>query len=238
MSTPKLQILLPVGISCLVLAALMSSGCARFDGKVDFTADRTSGKAPLSVQFTPVVEGNVHRFVWSFGDEQTSTERSPEHTYVNAGVYTVILTVDSRRREPASVRKEDYVTASAGFGSSPDQLVVQDDDFQLGSPGGPPSFVDPRGDTVYVLGVLENDVPGAGSAALTIIGVSGSGDNYDGFEAITGGGTAMIDHDGTAIEYTPFLGPYDTFYYLVTDGQTTAEGEVSIGYWHDGDHAP
>ena len=238
MITPKARFSLRIGFSALVCAALMLPGCTRFDGAADFTADPTSGKAPLSVQFTPIVEGSVRSYVWSFGDGQTSTERSPEHTYVAAGVYTVILMVDPRRGDSTPVAKEDYIAVTAGgFGSPPDQLVVEDDSFLLGGPG-VPSFVDPRGDTVYVLDVLENDVPGDGASGLTILGVSAYGDNYDDFEAITGGGTVMINRDGTAIEYTPTLGPSDTFYYLVTDGQTRAEGTVDVSYWDDGGHAP
>lgn len=240
MSTPKVRSPLLVGLSALVCIALLLSGCARFDGVVDFAADPTSGKRPLSVQFTPIVEGSVRRYVWSFGDGQTSTERSPEHTYVNAGAYTVILMVDPRRGEPTSALKEDYVTVSAGgFGSPPRELVVQDDEFELGGPYGVPGFVNRWGDIAYVLDVLENDAPGDGAAGLTILGVSADGDDYDDSEAITSYGTAMINRDGTAIEYVPFSGPYDTFYYLATDGQTTAaEGEVWISYSGDGDHAP
>lgn len=229
MSTPKIRILLRVGFSSLVCAALLLSGCARFDGVVDFAADHTSGKAPLSVQFTPVVEGSVRRYVWGFGDGHTSTERSPEHTYMDAGAYTVILTIDPRRGEPTSARKEGYVTVTAGgFGSPPLQLVVQDDEFELGGPYGVPGVVNLRGNTVYALDVLENDVPADGAAGLTIIGVSAYGDDYDDFECDTDAGIAMVNRDGTAIEYESLDDSSDTFYYLATDGRTTAEGEVWI----------
>jgi len=238
MRTPTVQVLLRVGIVCLVLAALMSSGCARFDGTVDFVADRTSGKLPLSVHFTPIVNGSVHRYIWSFGDGQTSTERSPEHTYTDVGAYTVTLTVDPRRGEPTSARKQDHITVTAGFGSTPGQLVVEDDAFLLGESGSVPGFVNPWGETAYMLDVLENDVPGDEAGKLTIIGVSAYGDDYDDSEATTACGTVMINRDGTAIEYVPYSGPYDTFYYLATDGLAAAAGEVSISYSGGGGHAP
>ena len=32
-------------------------------------------------------------YLWEFGDGQTSTERSPDHTYVRGGIYTLSLTI-------------------------------------------------------------------------------------------------------------------------------------------------
>ena len=219
MSTSKVRFLLLVGLLTLICVAVILPGCARFGGIIDFTASPTSGKRPLSVQFTPAVEGSARRWIWNFGDGQTSTERSPQHTYTDAGAHTVILTVIPRRGEPASVMKIDYIAVQSGFGGSPASLTVEDDDFEL-----------PQGEALYVLDVLENDAPGDGAAGLTITGVSAYGYDYDDFECETYAGFAMINHDGTAIEYEPFNESSDTFYYLATDGQTTAEGEVWIDY--------
>ena len=45
-------------------------------------------------------------------------------------------------------------------------------------------------------------------------------------------GVARISRDGATIEYEPFPGAgnwfSDSFYYLVSDGQMTAEGEVNV----------
>jgi hypothetical protein len=241
MSTPKLQVLLRVGISCLVLAALTSSGCARFYGTVDFTADPTSGKAPLSVQFTPVVEGAVRRYIWSFGDGQTSTERSPEHTYADAGTYTVILMVDPRRGEPASARKEGCVTVTAGgFGSPPPQLIAEDDDFDIAFET--PTYNQYR-ELCYELDVLANDVSAEPAAELTIVGISAFEYlEYDEFGreidlplfrvSIAGGGWS-----GKLLELVPThdLSHYEgrvSFFYLVHDGQSTEQAEVTITLPH------
>jgi len=59
----------------------------------DFTATPRSGNSPLAVQFTGTSTGNITSRLWNFGDGTTSTERSPSHTYQNAGSYTVSLTV-------------------------------------------------------------------------------------------------------------------------------------------------
>jgi dipeptidyl aminopeptidase/acylaminoacyl peptidase len=59
----------------------------------NLTANLTSGKAPLTVQFTDTSSETPTRWAWTFGDGATSTERNPVHTYTAAGIYTVGLTV-------------------------------------------------------------------------------------------------------------------------------------------------
>jgi PKD repeat protein len=57
-----------------------------------FTEDKTTGTAPLAVQFTDTSTGNPTSWSWNFGDGTSSTLESPSHTYTNAGTYTVSLT--------------------------------------------------------------------------------------------------------------------------------------------------
>jgi beta propeller repeat protein len=57
-----------------------------------FTASPTSGKHPLSVQFTDK-STDAYYWSWNFGDKITSTLQSPAHKYTKAGKYTVTLTV-------------------------------------------------------------------------------------------------------------------------------------------------
>jgi len=59
----------------------------------NFTADVTSGYAPLTVQFTDISTGTVNSWSWNFGDNYTSTAQNPVHTYSSVGTYQVILTV-------------------------------------------------------------------------------------------------------------------------------------------------
>jgi PGF-pre-PGF domain-containing protein len=56
----------------------------------DFSANPTSGDAPLSVQFTDLSKNETLR-IWSFGDKNISTELNPTHTYLAKGNYNVIL---------------------------------------------------------------------------------------------------------------------------------------------------
>src|SRR5207244_945940 len=60
----------------------------------DFTANTTSGQAPLAVQFTDRSSGSITSRDWDFGDGSShSSTQSPSHTYNNAGDYTVTLKV-------------------------------------------------------------------------------------------------------------------------------------------------
>ena len=58
-----------------------------------FTASPTSGIVPLAVEFTDQSVGEITSWAWDFGDDGTSTEQSPSHTYTTVGTYTVSLTV-------------------------------------------------------------------------------------------------------------------------------------------------
>src|SRR5690606_36356253 len=58
-----------------------------------FTQDKTSGPAPLTVQFTDQSQGDITQRIWNFGDGTTSTEVNPSHTFQDVGTYHVILTV-------------------------------------------------------------------------------------------------------------------------------------------------
>jgi PKD repeat protein len=59
-----------------------------------FTANPTSGTAPLTVQFTDQSSGGqITRWEWNFGDGTVSDQRNPTHTYRTGGNYNAILTV-------------------------------------------------------------------------------------------------------------------------------------------------
>ena len=60
-------------------------------------ADRTSGKAPLMVNFTGAgstdPDGDTLSYHWDFGDGKSSTAANPSHTYRKSGTYMAVLTV-------------------------------------------------------------------------------------------------------------------------------------------------
>ena len=111
----------------------------------DFTADVTSGCAPLTVNFTDLSTGtNINSWYWEFGDGGTSTAQNPSYPYNTVGTYTVSLTItspDCSRTET----KTDYITVQevpvADFSGTPDSgdapLTV---DFTDESSGGPTTW--------------------------------------------------------------------------------------------------
>jgi len=95
----------------------------------DFTANRTSGTAPMTVQFTDTSKGNPVSWAWSFGDGTTSTEQNPVHTYSAIGTYSVQLTVTNEagsdtKTSPGYIMTEEGMQASFTFTTSnPENLA-------------------------------------------------------------------------------------------------------------------
>jgi hypothetical protein len=59
-----------------------------------FTQDRASGTVPLTVRFINQSSGQITGYNWNFGDNTSSVEVNPLHTYNTPGLYTVTLTVN------------------------------------------------------------------------------------------------------------------------------------------------
>ncbi len=102
----------------------------------NFTANTTSGIAPLTVTFTDQSSGTVSTYAWSFGDGQTSTLQNPSHIYPTPGTYTVQLTVNGPGGSNTQTRS-GYITVTypapvAGFtvdtttGNAPLQVSFTD----------------------------------------------------------------------------------------------------------------
>ncbi len=90
-----------------------------FPPTADFTADITSGIAPLVVNFTDLSLDSVDTWNWDFGDGNTSAEQHPQHTYIDPGMFTVSLTV-SGPGGSSNHSKTDYIVVNyapptAGF---------------------------------------------------------------------------------------------------------------------------
>lgn len=85
---------------------------------VDFTANTTSGNAPLAVTFTDASSPGGTLYAWTFGAGQGSaTGKTVNHTYNTAGSYTVTLTV-TYPTGSAVQTKTNYITVA------PQQCVV------------------------------------------------------------------------------------------------------------------
>jgi len=75
-----------------------------------FTANKTSGRVPLSIQFTDLSTGAPSTWYWDFGDGTNATTQSPVHVFNISGIFDVSLTVTN----PAGVDSAIYT----GFNAS------------------------------------------------------------------------------------------------------------------------
>lgn len=73
----------------------------------DFEATPRSGSYPLEVTFNNLSE-NATQYTWDFGDDNSSTDENPAHTYAARGTYTVALTASSDYGS-ATETKTDYI---------------------------------------------------------------------------------------------------------------------------------
>jgi len=74
----------------------------------NFSADPTSGPAPLRVHFTDRSTGTIDSWYWRFGDGFSSDEQNPSYTYSDTGSYTVTLSVTGPDGSDEDV-KTDYI---------------------------------------------------------------------------------------------------------------------------------
>lgn len=79
----------------------------------DFTADSTTGCAPLKVNFSDSSVGPIDTWLWEFGDGKTSPLKHPSHTYPDSGDYTVRLTVSGQCGSDSET-KQSYLSFVSG----------------------------------------------------------------------------------------------------------------------------
>lgn len=67
------------------------------------------GAAPLIVTFHNFSTGYGGRYLWDFGDGETSNQENPTHTYSTEGKFTVRLTMTSVNQGQGLTEKPDYI---------------------------------------------------------------------------------------------------------------------------------
>jgi PKD repeat protein len=77
-----------------------------------FRAYPLIGAPPLKVRFQNFSTGTLVRYLWDFGDGTTSLEKSPTHTYLTEGVYSVKLNIISSLGAQGVVTKSNYIVVS------------------------------------------------------------------------------------------------------------------------------
>jgi PKD repeat protein len=108
----------------------------------NFTATPLNGNAPLTVQFMDISTGTAPlTYVWDFNNDGVTdnTTQSPSYTYVNAGTYTVNLTVTNGAGSDSEI-KTGYITVE----DDADNDGILDSEEQ--GPGGADPVYDGNGD--------------------------------------------------------------------------------------------
>jgi PKD repeat protein len=107
----------------------------------DFEATPTSGTWPLAVAFTDRSSADTTSWSWDFGDGTGSAERSPVHTYLGPGLFSVALTAGGAGGTQTLTRTSfvtvtDPLTAlfDVTYSGAAAPVTVQFNDRSLGGP--------------------------------------------------------------------------------------------------------
>lgn len=91
---------------CLVCVLGSATGCGRGTPDAQFTANATTGIAPMAVWFTDLSTGDIDTWEWDFENDGVvdSTLQYVLHVYENPGTYTVKLIVNESGRTDSEVK--------------------------------------------------------------------------------------------------------------------------------------
>lgn len=141
----------------------------------NFTANTTSGYAPLTVQFTDLSTEEPTSWSWDFENDGTldSTVQNPVFTYATPGLYTVKLTATNSKGSDSEVRT-NYITVSSG----PSLAVTTPHGGEIWTQGSSQTlewtYSGELGSSVKI-GILKGITPLATLASSASIGKGGSG---------------------------------------------------------------
>ena len=217
-------------------------------------ADKTSGQAPLTVNFSAAgssdPDGDALSYSWAFGDGTSSTAANPTKTYTSNGTYNATLTV----RDP------DGATGTAGVrigvgNTAPSVTINTPGNGQLFAYGDavPFSFIsgDPEDGTIncarakmtYVLGHDSHghQITSAGGCSGTItVPVDGEHDAAANIFAVFD--AEYTDASGLTAHQQHILQPkhrqaehFKTSFGINTFSKIPAEGGKTVGDIHNGD---
>jgi len=122
--------------SLILSLTFLLSGCSFFNQppSANFSADPTSGKAPLKVSFdassSSDSDGTTLIYKWKFGDNHSASGEVINHTYESAGTYTVELTATDDQGATDTATKTNTVSSppsgipTASFTASPTEGTV------------------------------------------------------------------------------------------------------------------
>jgi formylglycine-generating enzyme required for sulfatase activity len=165
----------------------------------DFTADKTSGKPPLTVTFTDLSYNDPTLWDWEFGNDERSREQNPVFTYNDVGTYTVTLVVGNAFGLD-TITKENYITVEECTSSMELPWVeVPGGSFQMGSDEGDSWEKPVHTVTLDTFEITEYEITNAQYAQF----MNAIGCGIDGhFNDPTYGDVRYIDMDNGQIAYT------------------------------------
>ncbi len=76
------------------------------------------GTAPLELSFAPIASSPASVYLWQFGDDSSSTNVAPEHTYAHPGTYSVSLDVEGAGGGVGETKTDWITVALAPLGSA------------------------------------------------------------------------------------------------------------------------
>jgi len=90
----------------------------------NFTANLTTGPAPLCVQFTESSSGaGAATWFWDFGDGTNATIKNPVHCYTKSGNFSVTLKTAPAGGAPATQVRESYIIVTSGSAPLPMDII-------------------------------------------------------------------------------------------------------------------
>ncbi|MFN2201993.1 MAG: PKD domain-containing protein [Caldilineaceae bacterium] len=92
----------------------------------NFSADVTSGPAPLAVSFADQSSGQVSSWQWDFGDGAGSDQPNPHHTYMKPGQYSVSLKATGGGGSDTLTKTAFVQVTEANFAWEAGELTVDD----------------------------------------------------------------------------------------------------------------
>jgi len=78
-----------------------------------FANQLLSFRTNKEIEFKNLSTGGIASYVWDFGDNQTSTEMNPTHSYTDAGVYDIVLTAENGNSDCNVTYKQSIEVAEA-----------------------------------------------------------------------------------------------------------------------------
>ena len=91
----------------------------------NFTANLTTGPAPLCVQFNDASTGAAAAtWFWDFGDGTNATAKNPVHCYTKSGNFTVSLKTAPSGGAPATKARENYIIVTSAMPAIPFDMVI------------------------------------------------------------------------------------------------------------------